>query len=346
MTPIDASTALLLRLDADTADTGPCRRGAGTLYGAAALAAAAGHPLGLAKALSLADAGLESGAAWPTFGAGDVDQEMECWLYPRAWPTGARSICGIDYSFELGLSASGRLTVTVFDVADGAAQSFVDGAIALNTWAHLRASVTVDPTNLRRPTRRLFVNGVKVLEDNALLASVSMKPEGVRTFAIGRWARSLTANPNALIAQAVYRRGYVGLEDAPASGLLATIDRPTANSVAPSAVLRNPPPAPTLRVTVAGLMLTDYGSGGRGRITGTVVLDLDPTPVDPPLRRRVLLIREDSGLVIRQTWSDAATGAYEFRDLDMSVKYTTVAHWGDDTYRAAIASGLTPTAMF
>ena len=40
MTPIDASTALLLRLDADTADTGPCRRGAGTLYGAAALAAA------------------------------------------------------------------------------------------------------------------------------------------------------------------------------------------------------------------------------------------------------------------------------------------------------------------
>lgn len=106
------------------------------------------------------------------------------------------------------------------------------------------------------------------------------------------------------------------------------------------------PPAASVRSRTMVLRLGDYWRGGKGRITGVVVEDIDSTSYDPPLRRRVLLIREDSGETVRSTWSDATTGAYEFTDLDMRTKYTTVAldHMGN--YRAAIASGLTPTAMF
>lgn len=48
------------------------------------------------------------------------------------------------------------------------------------------------------------------------------------------------------------------------------------------------------------------------RIAGTVAID-GATPT--PLRRRVRLYEDSTGRLLRQTWSDAATGAFEFTGL-------------------------------
>lgn len=79
----------------------------------------------------------------------------------------------------------------------------------------------------------------------------------------------------------------------------------------------------------------DMVNGGQGRIYGTT--KEKNTPSNTPLSRRVLLVDERSQVVIRQTWSDRATGAFEFRDLAMGRPYTTISYDHLRNYRAVIA---------
>ena len=39
-------------------------------------------------------------------------------------------------------------------------------------------------------------------------------------------------------------------------------------------------------------------------------------PANTPLRRKVQLIDESTRLLVRETWSDALTGAYDFQSVD------------------------------
>jgi hypothetical protein len=82
---------------------------------------------------------------------------------------------------------------------------------------------------------------------------------------------------------------------------------------------------------------------GKGRIRGTV--KIDDTPSDIPVRRRVLLFKEPDFVIVGQQWSDAVTGAYEFTDLDMASRYTTLALDHNHAYRAEPADNLTPELM-
>lgn len=68
----------------------------------------------------------------------------------------------------------------------------------------------------------------------------------------------------------------------------------------------------------------DVYNGGWGIVAGTV--KQKGTPVNTPLRRKVVLIDEQSRLVIRETWSDAITGAYEFRGVKAGVPYTVLSY--------------------
>lgn len=79
---------------------------------------------------------------------------------------------------------------------------------------------------------------------------------------------------------------------------------------------------------------------GRGRITGTVKEKASPT--DKPVARRVRLYREPDGRLIRTTWSDPVTGAYEFYGIPMDAKYTVVSHDYAGLYRAVLADNLAP----
>lgn len=83
--------------------------------------------------------------------------------------------------------------------------------------------------------------------------------------------------------------------------------------------------------------------GGQGRVPGTVKRDADPT--DLPLRRRVRLIREIDGRVIRETWSDAATGEYLFTGVSEHETYTVISYDHERNYRAVAADNIIPEVL-
>lgn len=82
---------------------------------------------------------------------------------------------------------------------------------------------------------------------------------------------------------------------------------------------------------------------GTGRIVGTVKQKATPTNV--PLARRVLLLDETTNIVMRETWSDATTGAYTFERIDRNRRYSVITYDYAQNYRAVIADNLVPEAM-
>ena len=80
--------------------------------------------------------------------------------------------------------------------------------------------------------------------------------------------------------------------------------------------------------------------GGAGSIPGTV--KRDDSPVDVPLRRRVRLHREIDGMPVREVWSDGATGAYLFVDVDPTYRYTVISYDHTGEFEAVVASGVVP----
>ena len=74
---------------------------------------------------------------------------------------------------------------------------------------------------------------------------------------------------------------------------------------------------------------------GPGKIEGTV--KQKGINGNVALHRKVLLLREDTGIIVRTTWSDAATGAYAFNNLAMDRAYTVISYDYTGAYRAVIA---------
>lgn len=86
----------------------------------------------------------------------------------------------------------------------------------------------------------------------------------------------------------------------------------------------------------------DIYFGGVGQIVGTVKQKGSP---DAPLHRRVCLIDEPSRSLIRETWSDAITGAYAFPNVAMRSTYTVLSYDHTGSYRAVIADKQIPELM-
>jgi hypothetical protein len=87
-------------------------------------------------------------------------------------------------------------------------------------------------------------------------------------------------------------------------------------------------------------VLAPWQFKGRGRIAGTVKEKATPTNV--PLARKVRLYREPDGRLIRTTWSDPVTGAYEFCGIPLDYRYVVVSYDHLGLYRATIADNLAP----
>jgi hypothetical protein len=85
-----------------------------------------------------------------------------------------------------------------------------------------------------------------------------------------------------------------------------------------------------------------YHHGG-ARITGTV--KEKGVAVDVPVKRRVLLFDERANVVVRETWSDAATGAYAFESLNPTIRYLVIAYDHQQNFRATVADNLTAEPM-
>lgn len=81
---------------------------------------------------------------------------------------------------------------------------------------------------------------------------------------------------------------------------------------------------------------------GSYRITGTTKNKAMPS--DIPVARRVRLHEQSSGRLVRETWSDATTGAYSFTSLRLTTYYVvSFDHTG--TFGGVIADNLTPEPM-
>lgn len=104
------------------------------------------------------------------------------------------------------------------------------------------------------------------------------------------------------------------------------------------------PVSPTTSVVSTGnAPHIDVQDGGSGRIVGTV--KEKATPSNTPLRRKVWLLNYNDGRIVRETWSDELTGAYELTDIDMNRTYTVVSLDHTGQYRAVIADNLSPEKM-
>lgn len=77
--------------------------------------------------------------------------------------------------------------------------------------------------------------------------------------------------------------------------------------------------------------------GGNGKIAGTVAVKGSP---NTPIQRRVRLFDEKTGLLVREMFSDPATGAYEFLYISMDHKYTVVSYDYANNYRAVLADNI------
>lgn len=95
------------------------------------------------------------------------------------------------------------------------------------------------------------------------------------------------------------------------------------------------------RVTDGGLK--DYVSGvvgtGRGRVTGTVKETGTPST---PVHRKVRLIRERDGMLMREVWSHPVTGVYSFDYVDELQKFTVLSYDHTGAFRAVVADGQIP----
>ena len=76
---------------------------------------------------------------------------------------------------------------------------------------------------------------------------------------------------------------------------------------------------------------------GDHRIAGTVKHRIKGVIADEPLRRRVLLIDQATYAVVRETWSDAVSGAYSFDHIDPVPHYLVIAFDHDRQHRAVVA---------
>lgn len=279
---------------------------------------------------------------------------VEFWVYPLSYTNNFGTIIGSGSTGPWGAGQfvfrfhkrdglyPGRLAMVTND-----ASYVVESTItpALNQWHHV--AFTRDASNVVR----LYINGV--LDASRGYGSA---------LNFGSWA---TARVGGLFfGDSVHRfHGYIddlrvtkGVCRYSASSFdLPTYDfgRPTVSTAYAARPLKTPAPSvpslsvfepgPTTLNTTAMLPVLDIHDGGKGRIVGTV--KEKNLPDNTPLRRRVVLLNYNDQRKVRETWSDAATGAYAFNEIDLNRKYTVIAFDHTEAYRAVIADNLTPEVM-
>jgi hypothetical protein len=85
----------------------------------------------------------------------------------------------------------------------------------------------------------------------------------------------------------------------------------------------------------------NYLVGGFGQYIGRLVgTTKDKGSPNVPVSERVRLYRQQDGMLMRELWSTAGTGAYVFEHIDELETYTVISYDHDGTFRAVVADGL------
>lgn len=238
-----------------------------------------------------------------------------------------------------GVGSGGQLLYiensTNISIYDASSLNYIVGAHGLTarTWVHVRWTRSGSSVKVE-------INGVQI---GATRSDTYNHVN--RAVYIGGAAYIMSAIPliggidEVRITKGVARTGVVLSPFWTGAVLASTTPRPArVRFVAPTP--KQMLPSSALPVTTAQGHLREYPffdayNGGIGVVYGTV--KEKSTPANTPLRRRVLLLDEASRMTIRETWSDAATGNYEFRGVKQGVKYTVISYDHLHNYRAVIA---------
>lgn len=273
-----------------------------------------------------------------SFASGD-DFCIEGWMFPSAITTYAY-LCGSRTGFEnVQLcrveSANGQVISAL-----SAGDVLVSAAVPRNAWGHfalVRASGTLS----------FYYNGVlQASKASATAFAVTAIGAGlgipgsqyIDDLRITKGAARYTTNftpPTAPFPGAHSAGGPVFLPP------LLRAPTPERARIAASAPV---PPHSTLsapRLLTARDM--EFAGSGTASATGTIYgsTAIKGSP-NSPVRAKVSLLRARDLLLVQQTWSDPATGAYAFHGLDPAEKYTTLAEYPTGDYRAVAADQLTP----
>ena len=344
MTPIDAATALLLHFDGANGSTAvtdsSLLKTPVTLYGTAKLSTTAPH-FGSANIVFDGTSGCGAQLTLPV-GLRTGDLTVEFLVRPSAAGAGR-----FGRFLQLGANETpGGLWIVNADVSGASPAGIlvqvretggyitlgVSDTLPLNEWSHV-----------------------------ALVRSAGLWSFWRR--GVCDWTNSYGGAGNDLIATSV-SLGYNGFGEAAACGIdelriarTVVYDSPFAPPAAafsdPAPIEGASRPPPPRRVVgsqpaypaspqrlARPVNFSDRYYGGRGYLPGTV--KKKDTPANVPLHRRVWLLRERDAVVIRETWSDAVTGAYVFTGLDETQRYSVISYDHTLDKRAVIANNLTP----
>lgn len=103
-----------------------------------------------------------------------------------------------------------------------------------------------------------------------------------------------------------------------------------------------PVPAFSTKRISRAQMARDVEFGGQARIWGTTKIKGTP---NVPTKARVVLQHQRSKVLVRETWSDPVTGAFEFSGLDASQQFLTLVEDLAGNFRPMAASKLVPEVL-
>jgi hypothetical protein len=330
-------TSLVLNFDGTFADEGQFAHG--VTPGAGATISSAKSKFG-GQSLLL-DGGATSVLTIPSHASlqfGVADFTIAAWIWPTAVSSTQAVVSkwgdsGYELSWWFGLDASARLAF--YYSTNGGSGNFgissAASAVPAGAWSYVTVSRNGGFV-------RLTVNGA-VVHTSAFDSNIAQTAGPVRVGA-SEQGGGMVGRLNGHVDGVIVTKG-VGLYPDAFPVPTAAPSGPTYLMIEPREVpvserIRSAAVAP---FTATALVPLEADSGF-GRIVGTV--KEDKLPVDLPLRRRVRLHDDATGRAVREVWSSAATGAYEFPRLDPAKRYSAIAYDRERNYRAVIADNLTP----
>lgn len=221
------------------------------------------------------------------------------------------------------------------------------GVFTTGAWHHIAHVLEIYPQPFsfsNNMTYRLYYDGVQVASHSGGTGAVPTA-SSTRMRVGDAWASGYSASGAFGPVRITRHNRY----PAGASFIPPTDIFPTAYAQAPLSLMRGDllaalseaPLAVSHRFVEPGVLLRDMNWGGRGLVRGTVRVKGTP---DFPKFARVRLVDEQTGVCIREQWSDPVTGAYAFGNVDGERRYTVLAYDPAKNLRAVVADNLSPEA--
>lgn len=276
------------------------------------------------------------------FGAYAPSMAIAFSMFPTAYPVGQSirvMMIGANASYGSCFIALNTDVSIYFGIAAGgtAAVGSAGGAFALNTWSDVLFTMF-------NRTGVIYVNGAVVAYSNNLDPPAGTFPKRVQIGGDNSGYSSADGRFQGYLSEV-----QIGLSD----GMVPGIWPPTAPfaefhgvplakpSPRNGPVLQMPFQVSRARRQSVATVAQDVVNTGRGRVYGTTKNTGSP---DYPVARRVRLARKRDGILIRETWSDAA-GNYVFEHVRHDIQYVVTSHDHTGLYNAVVADSVIPELM-